>query len=131
MLICWSNIVSLAWYSHAWQAEPNLVCIRYKNMRIFPGNIIHGEGFRNEGSPSNFRIQLLIMDTSIRFSNCKMCLQRQMWIWTSFTKGHILLNLMKYNADGIWVLFIVVYYYEVRAQQMNEKYSLGFKWVLI
>ena len=53
-------------------AEPDLVRIRYKNMRIFFGNFIHGEGFRNEISPGNSFIQLIIMDRNIRFSKCKI-----------------------------------------------------------
>ena len=41
-------------------------------MRIFPGNFIHEEGFRNEISTENFRIQLMIMDKNVGVSNCKM-----------------------------------------------------------
>ena len=52
--------------------EPDLVRIQYQNMKIFPGNLILGEGFRNETSTDNFRIELLIMDTNIKFSNCKI-----------------------------------------------------------
>ena len=53
-------------------AEPDLVRIRYQNMRIFPGNLIHGEGFRNEISNGNSRIQLMIMDRIMKVSNCKI-----------------------------------------------------------
>ena len=50
---------------------PDLIRIKYRNMRIFPGDFIHGGGFKNtmamDGckntrSCGNFRIQLLIVD---------------------------------------------------------------------
>ena len=41
---------------------PDLIRIRYGNMRIFPGDFIHGGGFKNTRSTGNFRIQLLIID---------------------------------------------------------------------
>jgi len=41
---------------------PDLIRIRYGNMRIFPGDFIHGGGFKNTSSSGNFRIQLLIID---------------------------------------------------------------------
>ena len=52
--------------------KPDLVRIRYQNMRIFPGNFIHGEGFKDEISTGNFRIQLMIMNTNIRISKCNI-----------------------------------------------------------
>ena len=42
--------------------KPDLILIRYGNMRIFPGDFIHGGGFNNTGYNGNFRIQLLIID---------------------------------------------------------------------
>ena len=42
--------------------KPEFIRIRYGNMRIFPGNFIHGGGFKNTISDGNFRIQLLIID---------------------------------------------------------------------
>ena len=56
-------------------ADPDLVRIRYQSMRIFSGNFIHGEGFSNEISTGDFRIQLMIMDRNSRISNCNI-LQR-------------------------------------------------------
>ena len=70
------------YYLQAWEClsktdtiklvEPDLVRIRYQNMRIFPDNFIHREGFRNVISTGNFRIQLMIMDRNIRVSNCNL-----------------------------------------------------------
>ena len=67
------------YYLQAWEClsktdtfklpELDLVRIRYQSMRIFPGNFIHGEGFSNEISNENFRIQLTIMDRNMRVSN--------------------------------------------------------------
>ena len=42
--------------------EPDLIQIRYGQMRIFPDDFIHGGGFNNTGSDDNFRMQLLIID---------------------------------------------------------------------
>ena len=68
------------YYLQAWEclsktntfklAEPDLVRIRYQNMRNVFVNFIHGEGFRNEISTSNFCIQLMIMDINNRISKC-------------------------------------------------------------
>ena len=41
---------------------PDLIRIRYGNMRIFPADFIHGGGFKNTRSTGNLRIQLLIID---------------------------------------------------------------------
>ena len=56
-------------------AEPDLVRVRYQNMRIFPGNFIHGEGFRDEILTGNVRIPLMIIDRNIRVSKCICFLQ--------------------------------------------------------
>ena len=37
--------------------KPDLIRIRYGQLRIFPGDFIHGGGFNNTGSDGNFRIQ--------------------------------------------------------------------------
>ena len=42
--------------------KPDLILIRYGQMGIFPGDFIHGGGFNNTGSTSNYRIQLLIIE---------------------------------------------------------------------
>ena len=42
--------------------KPDLIRIRYGQMRIFPGDFIHGGGFKNTKSDGNFRMQLLIID---------------------------------------------------------------------
>ena len=42
--------------------KPDLILIRYGQMGIFPGDFIHGGGFNNTESTSNYRIQLLIIE---------------------------------------------------------------------
>ena len=39
---------------------PDLIRVRYGQMRIFPDDLIHGSGFNNISLNNNFRIQLLI-----------------------------------------------------------------------
>ena len=48
---------------------PDLIRIRYGNMRIFPGDFIHGGGFKNTRSTGNFRIQLLVIDKGHKLYN--------------------------------------------------------------
>ena len=40
--------------------NPELVRVPYRHMRIFPGNTIHADGFKNLDSIGNYRIQLHI-----------------------------------------------------------------------
>ena len=42
--------------------KPDLIFIRYDQMRVLPGDFIYSGGFNNTGSDGNFRIQLLIID---------------------------------------------------------------------
>ena len=36
--------------------KPDLIRIRYGQMRIFPGDFIHGDRFNNTGSDGKFRM---------------------------------------------------------------------------
>ena len=42
--------------------KPDLIRIRYNQMRIFPSDFIHDDGINNTGSIGNYRIQLLIIE---------------------------------------------------------------------
>ena len=57
------------YYLQAWNRKetsdtkfypPDLIRVRYGQMRIFPDDLIHGSGFNNISLNNNFRIQLLI-----------------------------------------------------------------------
>ena len=45
---------------------PDIICVRYNQMRIFPGNLVHTGGFNNTSSNGNFRTQLLIIEEGQR-----------------------------------------------------------------
>ena len=55
----WKNSIS----SSKTLRNPELVRVRYRSMRNFPGYTIHGGGFKNLNVKGNFRIQLHIYDS--------------------------------------------------------------------
>ena len=52
-LQAWENLLKADTFK---LTESDLVRIHHQNMRVFPGNSIHGERFRNETSTSNSRL---------------------------------------------------------------------------